>query len=85
MSEERITSKNIINKTIVSKAGKTFGKVSDIVFETRTGELIYLLLESPSPYALTFDLEKNKEGRVQIPFSSVLAIGDFIVIQEEDL
>ncbi len=85
MSDDRIVSQNIIGKTIVSKSGKTFGKVSDIVFETRTGELIYLLINNPTSYANTFSLDKNKEGQVQIPFSSVLAIGDFVVIQEEDL
>ncbi len=85
MADERITSKNIIGKTVVSKTGKTFGKVGDIVFETRTGELIYLLLENPTSYATSFELEANKEGKLQIPFSSVLAVGDFIVIQEEDL
>lgn len=85
MSDDRINSRNIIGKTIVSKTGKTFGKVGDIVFETKTGELIYLLLEAPTSYATTFELEANKEGVIQIPFSSVLAVGDFIVIQEEDL
>jgi len=85
MSDDRINSRNIIGKTIVSKTGKTFGKVGDIVFETKTGELIYLLLEGPTSYATTFELEANKEGVIQIPFSSVLAVGDFIVIQEEDL
>jgi len=85
MDDNRLESRKIINKTIVSKTGKTFGKVGDVVFETRTGELIYLLLDSPTSYAGTFDLEGNKEGKIQIPFSSVLAVGDFIVIQEEDL
>ncbi len=85
MSDDRLTSKSIINKTIVSKTGKTFGKVGDIVFETRTGELIYLLLDNPTQYATSFEIEANKEGKLQIPFSSVLAIGDFVVIQEEDL
>lgn len=85
MSDDRVISKKIMGRTIVSKAGKTFGKVADIVFETRTGELIYLLLDSPTNYANSFELETNKDGQLQIPFSSVLAIGDFIVIQEEDL
>ena len=85
MTDERIISKKIMDKTIVSKTGKTFGKVSDIVFETRTGELIYLLIGKPTPYANTFELEANDQGELQVPFSSVLAVGDFIVIQEQDL
>ncbi len=83
--EERIPSKKIVGKTIVSKTGKTFGKVDDIVFETRTGELIYLISNNPTTYASTFDLEKTKNGGVQIPFSSVVAVGDFVVIDEQDL
>ena len=83
--EDKKFSKQLIGKTIVSKTGKTFGKVDDIVFETRTGELIYLVLNSPTTYATTFDLEKSRSGGLQIPFSSVVAIGDFIVIDEQDL
>ncbi len=85
MSEERIVSKSIIGKTIVSQSAKTIGKVNDLVFETKTGELIYIVVSSPTPYANSFDLEKDSEGNLQIPFSSVIAIGDFVVIQEEDL
>ncbi|MFA5405863.1 MAG: PRC-barrel domain-containing protein [Candidatus Nanoarchaeia archaeon] len=85
MADERIISRNIIGKTVVSKTGKTFGKVGDVVFETRTGELIYILLDSPTSYTSTFELEANKDGIIQIPFSSVIAVGDFVVIQEEDL
>ncbi len=85
MADERIISKSIIGKTVVSKTGKTFGRVGDIVYETRTGELIYILLDTPTSYASTFELEANKDGVLQIPFSSVIAVGDFVVIQEEDL
>lgn len=85
MSNDRLVSKKIIGKTIVSKTGKTLGKVADIIFETRTGELIYILIDNPTSFATTFELEAGKEGKLQVPFSSVLAIGDFVVIQEEDL
>ncbi len=30
-------------------------------------------------------LEKDKEGNILVPFSSVIAIGDFMVISEEDI
>jgi sporulation protein YlmC with PRC-barrel domain len=83
--DDRVPSKNIVGKTVVSKTGKTFGKVDDLIFETRTGELIYIILNSPTTYASTFDLEKMRDGGVQIPFSSVVAIGDFVVIDEQDL
>ena len=85
MSEERIPSRKIMGKTVVSKTGKTFGRVDDLVFETRTGELIYVILGNPTTYATTFDLERAKNGGLQLPFSSVVAIGDFVVVDEQDL
>ena len=85
MAENKHLSKTILGKTVVSKSGKKFGMVGDLTFETRTGELIYLLLKQPTPSASNLDLEKSKDGSLMVPFSSVMAVGDFIVISEEDI
>jgi len=82
---EKRFSKQIIGKTVVSKTGKKFGEVSDLIFETKTGELINLILANPTPYAEKLELEKDKDGEILIPFSAVTAIGDFLVIAEEDI
>ncbi len=78
-------SKQLIGKTVVSKTGKRFGEVGDVVFETKSGELIHVVLKAPTQYTEKLDLEKSKEGQLLIPFSSVLAMGDFLVISEEDI
>ena len=83
--EEKKFSKQLIGKTVVSKSGRRFGDVGDIVFETGSGELIHLVLGSPTPYIQKLELEKDEEGHILIPFSAVLAIGDFLVISEDDL
>jgi len=86
MSEEdKKYSKQLLGKTVVSKNGKRFGEVANVTFETRTGELIQIILKNPTVYIEGLDLEKDKQGSLLIPFSSVIAIGDFVVIQEEDL
>ncbi len=77
--------KQFVGKTVVSKSGKRFGLVGDMVFEVRTGELIYLVLKTPSPHALSLDLEKAKDGDLLIPFSSVISSADFVVVAEEDI
>ena len=82
---ERIPSKNVLGKTVVSKSGKKFGEVGDLTFEARTGELIYVILKNPTPYASGFDLERDSKGAIQIPFSSVVAVGDYVVVAEEDI
>lgn len=83
--DEKRFSKNILGKTVVSKTGKRFGEVGDIVFETSSGELIHIILRNPTPYAEKMELEKSKEGLTLIPFSAVIALGDFVVVAEEDI
>jgi sporulation protein YlmC with PRC-barrel domain len=83
--EEKKFSKQLIGKTVVSKTGKRFGEVGDIVFETSSGELIHLVLANPTAYTEKLDLERSKEGNLLIPFSAVMAMGDFMVIAEEDI
>ena len=82
---EKKFSKQIIGKTVVSKTGKRFGEVGDIIFETRSGELIHVVLKNPTPYTQKLELERDKENNILIPFSAVIAIGDFIVVAEEDI
>jgi len=83
--DEKKFSKNLIGKTVVSKTGKRFGEVGDIIFETRSGELIHLVLSSPTGYTEKLELEKDKDGSILIPFSAVIAMGDFLVVAEEDI
>lgn len=83
--EDKKFSRQMIGKTIVSKTGKRFGEVGDIIFETRSGELIHLVLANPTSYTEKLELEKDKHGNILIPFSAVMAMGDFMVISEEDI
>ncbi len=86
MSEEnKKFTRQLIGKTVVSKTGKRFGEVGDIIFETRSGELIHLILKNPTPYADKLELEKDKENNILVPFSAVIAVGDFLVLAEEDI
>ena len=83
--DQKKFSKELVGKTVVSKTGKRFGEVGDIIFETRSGELIHIILKSPTSYTQKLELEKDKEGNILIPFSAVIAMGDFMVIAEEDI
>lgn len=83
--EEKRFSRQLIGKTVVSKTGKRFGEVGDIIFETRSGELIHIILKNETSYTEKLELEKDKQGNTLIPFSAVIAVGDFMVIAEEDI
>jgi|TARA_Y100000310_G_scaffold159627_1_gene159318 sporulation protein YlmC with PRC-barrel domain len=83
--EDKKYSKTIVGKTVVTKSGKKFGEVGSILFETRTGELIQIILRSPTSYAEGIELERDPKGSLTIPYSAVIAIGDFVVVAEEEL
>lgn len=85
MTDDKRFSKQLIGKTVISKSGKRFGEVGDIVFEARTGELIHIVLVNPTAYIEKLELEKTKEGNILAPFSAVIAVGDFVVLAEEDI
>ena len=85
MAIEKKSLKDLLGKLIVTKEGKRLGFVQDIAFETRTGELIHLVVKEPTPYTRSINLEKTSENETLIPYNSIIAIGDFVVISEEDL
>ena len=85
VDEEKRYSRQILGKTVVTKSGKRFGEVGNVLFETKTGELIHIILRNPTSYAEGLDLEKDKKGNYMVPYSAVIAIGDFVVVSEEEI
>lgn len=85
VKEEKTYSRRLLGKTVVGKTGKRFGKVEDLKFETKTGEIINLILTSPTKYTQTLDLETNEGGSYLIPFNAIISVGDFVVVAEEDI
>jgi len=82
---EKIKPNEIIAKTVVTKEGKKLGNVKDVVFETRTGELIQIVLSNATDYANNLNLEQTKNRELLVPWHSVIAVGDFVVVNEEDI
>jgi len=83
--KEKKPLKELLGKNVVTKEGRRLGVVKDITFDTKTGELISLLITAPTAYVNSLNLDQTKEGERLIPYHALLAIGDFVVINEEDL
>jgi sporulation protein YlmC with PRC-barrel domain len=77
--------KTLLGKQVVTKEGKKLGIVKDITFEARTGELIHVILRDLTVYTSNLSLERTKDKEALVPYNSVIAVGDFIVVSEEDL
>ncbi|MBT4258043.1 hypothetical protein HOD88_02580 [archaeon] len=85
MQSEKNPFSMILGKMIVTKEGKRLGFVKDITFETNSGELINLVVKDTTSYTKNLNLERTPSKEVLIPYSAIIAIGDFVIISEEDL
>ena len=85
MQTEKLPFSNILGKMIVTKEGKRLGFVKDISFETKSGELINLVVKDSTMYTRNLNLERSESNDLLIPYSAIIAIGDFVIVSEEDL
>ena len=83
--DDKKFARQLMGKTVVTKTGKRFGEVDNLTFEVRSGELLQIILKNPTGYAEGLNLERDGKGNFFIPYSSVIAVGDFIVVAEEDI
>jgi len=85
MQQEKSPFSTIIGKMIVTKEGKRLGFVKDITFETNSGELISIVLKDSTSYARDLNLERTNANELLVPYNSIIAVGDFVIVSEEDL
>jgi len=85
MSNAKNIFSSLIGKMIVTKEGKRLGFVKDITFETKSGELISIVVKETTPYTKNLNLERTNSNELLIPYNSIIAIGDFVIVSEEDL
>ncbi len=85
MPEDKNPFSAVVGKMVVTKEGKRLGFVKDITFETRSGELINIVVRDSTPYTKNLNLEKTSSKEHLIPYSAIIAIGDFVIVSEEDL
>lgn len=71
---------SIAGKQIVNIDGMVLGELHDVIFDVKTGKLSDMLVK---PDRELNRVKYREEGRfVLIPFASVVAIKDYIVIDE---
>lgn len=85
MPEDKNPFSAVVGKMIVTKEGKRLGFVKDITFETRSGELINIVVKDSTAYTKNLNLETTSPKEPLIPYSAIIAIGDFVIVSEEDL
>lgn len=85
MQMEKNHFNSLLGKMVVTKEGKRLGFVKDLTFETNSGELINIVVKDATAYTRNLNLEKVGSNEHLIPYSAIIAIGDFVIVSEEDL
>ncbi|MGQ9788632.1 MAG: PRC-barrel domain-containing protein [Candidatus Hadarchaeaceae archaeon] len=69
---------------VITDRGLQLGKVSDIIFDEKDGRIISLIVKPTSREILT-TIQKDESGNALVPFSAVMSIRDYVVVNERVL
>jgi sporulation protein YlmC with PRC-barrel domain len=76
----KVFSGSIVGKEIVNIDGAVLGELENVIFEVQTGKLEDLVVKPDSGLNR---MKYREDGKfVLIPFSSVVAVKDYIVVDE---
>ena len=69
---------------VISDRGLQIGKISDILFDEREGKIITIVVKPASREAVG-NMQRDASGNALIPFSAVMSIRDYVVVNERVL
>lgn len=77
----KILAKNLTNKRVMLTDGSELGFASNVVMDTHSGDLIYLVVK-PTPNVDTSKFQ-TQNGYVMIPFAAVRAAKDYAIVDKK--
>lgn len=81
-----ITAKNLPGKKIVATNGEEVGNLLDIEFDTKTGKLLYLIVDPNENFLYKNENKiKVEDGKIKLPFDAVLAARDYVIVDQRFL
>jgi sporulation protein YlmC with PRC-barrel domain len=79
-----LIARQLSGKKLVTNEGEDFGRLVDIAVNEVSGRLENLVVEPNPDSDLASKLRKD-DGMVHIPYESVLAVGDFIIVEKRNM
>jgi sporulation protein YlmC with PRC-barrel domain len=77
----KILAKNLTNKRVMLTDGSELGIVYNVIMESKTGELLYLMVK-PNTFVDTSKY-KNQDNYLMIPFEAVRAAKDYAIVDKK--
>ena len=81
VNKKFVIAKQLGGKRIITNKGEELGRLSDILIDEKTGNLEAFLIETSRESKISKDLAK-KDGMALVPYKSVFAVSDVIVVDE---
>ena len=69
---------------VISDRGLQIGKISDIFFDEKEGKIITIVVK-PSSRQAVGNMQRDASGNALIPFSAVMSMRDYVVVNERVL
>ncbi|VVB89496.1 PRC-barrel domain protein [uncultured archaeon] len=77
----KILAKNLANKRVMLTDGSELGIASNVIMESKTGDLLYLTVKPNS--LIDISKYKSQENYLLIPFEAVRAAKDYAIVDKK--
>ncbi len=79
-----LIARQLSGKKVVTNEGEDFGRLVDVNLNELTGKIESLIVE-PNPDSVLASKIKKEDGLVAVPYESVLAVSDFILVEKRNI
>jgi len=79
-----LIARQLSGKKLVTNDGEDFGRLVDIEVNEMSGKIESMVVE-PNPDSASASKLKKDDGMIRIPYESVLAVGDFIIVDRRNM
>ena len=79
-----LIARQLSGKKLVTNEGEDFGRLVDIAVNEVSGRIESLVVE-PNPDCELASKLRNEDGMINIAYESVLAVGDYVIVEKRNL
>lgn len=79
-----VIARQLAGKKIITNEGEELGRLLDIEVNEKNGRLETLIIEPNPDSELARKLKKN-DGNIYVPYTTVLAASDYVIIDRKNL
>jgi sporulation protein YlmC with PRC-barrel domain len=69
---------------VITDRGLQIGKVNDVIFDEKDGKIISIVVK-PASREVLGTIQRDESGNALVPFSAVMSIRDYVVVNERIL